>query len=601
MKWRCINFLFLTFLLSFVLFLVSCSKDTKKQMAPANKDTIDFDSVITIDVNEAKRITDAVLSEAERTNNDSAFLKGYYYRTLLDVNSGLTDRVKIDSKRALDYSALLQEDYYKHKLYTVLGKFYVQQNDFTKALNYYLKARDYFEPKQDFKNLAVCYNGLGILYFEMGDFENCIANFNKTFDIYNKTGDIRGKGIFYANMGNVYNIKEDYNKAKTYQYKALSTFSSLKDTVSTVSCMINISNIDSNLKNFDSSFSMLNDALRLAEQINNARLKERILFNIALIYDGKKDFVNARKYLEQDLVLSRNINYASGELDVLQKLSEIAGKQSNFKEQAQLTQNFYKLKDSIYGSEVKQKIEELKWANEFEKSELEKNLLRSKYEVEKERGNYLTVSIILTAIAALLGLGFVWLLYRNNKKNLQISNFENDRLHEKVVLEHINLEREQAENEILKLKSSKQELELESKNREITSMSIQLIAKNKLMSEISDALDNSKKSKSNIEADLKSILFQNQNQEKDWEQFKEIFVKIHPRFFEKIASNYPQLSATDVRICAYIRIRMSPNAVAGLLNISLQSLHTSRYRIRKKLNLDVDQNLDDFIIGIDNI
>lgn len=570
-------------------------------MATTGKDTIDFDSVITIDLNEAKRITDAVLTDAERTNDDLAFLKGYYYRTLLDVNSGLTDRVKIDSKRALDYSAILHENYYKHKLFTVLGKFYVQQNDFTKALNYYLKARDYFDTKRDFKNLATSYNGLGILYFEMGDYENCIANFNNAFDIYNKTGDIRGKGIFYANMGNVYNIKNDYKKAKIYQYKALNTFSSLKDTVSTVSCMINISNIDSNLKNFDSSFSMLNDAFKLAEQIHNARLKERILFNIALIYDGKKDFVNARKYLEQDLLLSRSINYASGELDVIQKLSEIAKKESNYKEYAELTQSFYKLKDSIYGSEVKQKIEELKWANEFEKTELEKNLLRSMYEVEKERGNYLTVSVILTAIAALLGLGFVWLLYRNNRKTLQISKFENERLHEKVVIEHINLEREQAENEILKLKSSKQELELESKNREITSMSIQLIAKNKLMSEISDALDNSKKSKSSIEADLKSILFQNQNQEKDWEQFKEIFVKIHPRFFEKIAISYPQLSATDVRICAYIRIRMSPNAVAGLLNISLQSLHTSRYRIRKKLNLEADQNLDDFIIGIDTI
>ncbi|WP_162926913.1 tetratricopeptide repeat protein [Flavobacterium psychrotrophum] len=570
-------------------------------MTDDGRDSIDFDSVITIDVNEAKRITDAVLNDAERTNNDSVFLKGYYYRTLLDVNSGLTDRVIIDSKRALDYSALLHENYYKHKLYTVLGKFYVQQNDFTKALNYYLKAKDYFEAEADLKNLAVCYNGLGILYFEMGDFQNCIANFNKTFDIYNKTGNTRGKGIFYANMGNVYNIQNDYSKAKTYQYKALSTFSSLKDTVSTVSCMINISNIDSNLKNFDSSFQMLNNALKLAEQINNERLKERILFNIALIYDGKKDFVNARKYLEQDLELSRSINYASGELDVTQKLSEIAKKEGNLKEYAELTQSFYKLKDSIYGSEVKQKIEELKWANEFEKSELEKNLLRSKYEVEKERGNYLTVSIVLTAIASILGLGFIWLLYRNNKKNLQISNFENDKLHQKVVREHINLEREQAENEILKLKSSKQEVELESKNREITSMSIQLIAKNKLMSEISDALDNSKKSKSNIEADLKSILFQNQNQEKDWEQFKEIFVKIHPRFFDKIALNYPQLSATDIRICAYIRIRMSPNAVAGLLNISLQSLHTSRYRIRKKLNLEADQNLDDFIISIDDI
>ena len=247
---------------------------------------------------------------------------------------------------------------------------------------------------------------------------------------------------------------------------------------------------------------------------------------------------------------------------------------------------------------MKQKIEELKWANEFEKSELEKSLLKSKYDVEKERSNYLIFSVILTVFVSMLIIGIVWLFYRNNKKGLQISKFENEMLQEKIEREHINFEKEKAENELLKLKSSQQELELDSKNREVTSISLQLIAKNKLMSEISGVLESSKKSKSNIEADLKSILFQNQNQEKDWEQFRDVFEKIHPGFFEKIKSEYPQLSTTDIRICAYVKIRMSLNEVSSLLNISLQSLHTSRYRIRKKLNLSPEQNLDDFIFKI---
>lgn len=581
--------------------LTACSKNGDKNSTAATKDTIDFDSIIVIDVNEAKRITDEVLREAERTNSDSLYLRGYYYRTLLDVNSGLTNRVKIDSQNALDHSEALKESYYKNKLYTVLGKFYVQQNDFTKALGYYLKARDYFEKINDLDNLATCYNGLGILYFEMKDFENSISNFNKTFEIHEKTGNIRGKGLFYANMGNVFNIKNDYATARNYQYKALQTFKGMKDTVGIVSCMINVSNVEFNLKNYDSSFTMLNEAMVLAKRINNERLRERILFNMALIYAGKKDYNNAHKYLDEDLELSKKINFAGSQLDIYEKLSEIALNEKNYAQYADYMHNYYTLKDSVYGNEVKQKIEELKWANEFEKTELEKKLLKSKYEVEREKGNYLTISVIFMALAAVLVIGIIWLGYRNNRKNLKIAEFENERLQEKVFLEHVNLEREQAENEILRLNASQQEIELESKNREITSISIQLIAKNKLMTEISEALNNNKKSKSNIEADIKSILFQNQNQEKDWEQFKNIFVKIHPSFFEKIAADYPQLSSTDIRICAYIKIRMSPNAVAALLNISLQSLHTSRYRIRKKLNLTADQNLDDFIIGIDNV
>lgn len=598
MKQKYFNFRLLLLLSVAMLLLAACNETTADTEYVGNKDSSNFESIAATNIAEARRITDQTIRRAESTENDSLFLKGYYYRTLIDVNTGLTDRVIKDSERALEYSEKLNDEYYKHKIFTMLAKYYVLQNEYTVALNYYLKARDYFDKNNDSDNLSATYNGLGILYFEMGDYDNCIANFNKAYDIYIKKEDKRGLGIFYANMGNVYMIKEDFIKAKEYQEKSLATFTTLKDTVSIVSSMINISNIDSSLKNYDSSLKMLDEALLLSETINNTRLKERILLNYGIVYSETNQLGKAKTYLTEQIELTKSINFPRGELDALSKLADIAKAENKYKEYAIYTSSYYKLKDSVYGYEVKQKIEELKWANEFEKSELEKNLLKSKYDIEKERSNYLTFSIILTVFVSLLIIGFVWLFYRNNKKSLQISKFENDRLQENILREQINNEKEKAENELLKLKSQQQELELDSKNREITSISVQLIAKNKLMSEIAEILEASKKSKSNIESDLKSILFQNQNQEKDWEQFRDVFEKIHPGFFEKIKSDYPQLSTTDIRICAYIKIRMSLNEVASLLNISLQSLHTSRYRIRKKLNLTPDLNLDDFIFQI---
>ncbi len=590
------NYSLLAILFIAALSISSCYDNKTPAKYKGSGDTINFESIAATNIVEARRITDKTIRKAEATENDSLFLRGYYYRTLLDVNTGLTDRVIKDSERALEYSEKISDEYFRYKIFTILGKYYVLQSEYTIALDYYLKARDYFDKNGDTANLAVAYNGLGILYFEMGDFDNCIVNFNNAFDIYTKKGDKRGIGIFYANMGNVYMVKEDYVKAKDYQEKSLLTFKSLNDTVSIVSCMINISNIESNLKNYDSSLKILDEAMALSETIKNKRLEERILHNYGLTYSETNELSKAKAYLNEQIELTKSMSFPRGELDALSKLAEIAKAENKYREYADYTGQYYKLKDSIYGYEVKQKIEELKWANEFEKSELEKNLLKSKYEIEKERSNYLTFSVILTAFISLLIIGFVWLFYRNNKKNLRISEFENEKLHEGILREQINTEKEKAENELLKLKSGQQELELDLKNREITSISLQLIAKNKLMSEISQILESSKKSKTNIEADLKSILFQNQNQEKDWEQFREVFEKIHPGFFEKIKSDYPQLSTTDIRICAYIKIRMSLNEVASLLNISLQSLHTSRYRIRKKLNLAPDQNLDDFIL-----
>ena len=582
-------------ILIFLCLITACSEKKNEIDYNSNKDDINFESIATTNVTEAKKIVNQVITKAKTTQNDTLFLKGYYYRTLLDVNTGAKEKVLKDSEFALSYSDKLADEHYRHKLFIILGKYYVLQNEYTEAINYYLKARDYFEEKNDPVNLPVTYNGLGILYFEMGDFENSISNFNKSFDIYKISGDNRGMAVFYGNMGNVYMIKEDFVKAKKYQEQCLESFTNLKDTVNVVSTMINLSNIESSLKNFDSSLTMLNEALVLSEKINNIRLKERIFLNYGIVYSETNELTKAKNYLEDQIQLTKSLNFPRGKLDALQQLAAIAKAENKYKEYADYTSSYYKLKDSVYGSEIKQKIEELKWTNEFEKSELEKNLLRSKYDIEKERGNYLTFSIVFTVLISLLIIGIVWLFYNGNKKTLKISKFENEKLQEGIMREQINNEKEKAENELLKLKSQQQELELDLKNREITSISVQLIAKNKLMIEIADLLERSKKSKADIESDLKSILYQNQNQEKDWEQFREVFERVHPDFFEKIKTAYPQLSNTDIRICAYIKIGMSLHEVSNLLNITMQSLHTSRYRIRKKLNLDSEQNLDDFV------
>lgn len=582
-------------LITAFLSINSCGdKDSGSEYRVSPEDT-KFESLATTDVAKAKTIAASILSKAEATRNDTLFVRGYYYKTLLDVNAGLKDKAMKDSELALSYSEKLGDEFYKHKIYIVLGKYYVLQNEYTVALDYYLKALDYFDEHNDLVNLPVTYNGLGILYFEMGDFENSISNFNKSFEIYKEAGDKRGMAIFYGNMGNVYMIREDFIKAKEYQEKCLETFTMLKDTVNIVSTMINLSNIESNLKNYNSSLTQLNDALALSETIKNTRLKERIYHNYGLIYSETNQMDKAKSYLNEQIELTESINFPRGKLDAFLRLADIARAENKYKEYADYTKSYYKLKDSVYGSEIKQKIEELKWTNEFEKSELEKNLLKDKYDIEKERSNYLIVSIVLIAVVSLLIFGVIWLAFKGNKKNLKISMFENEKLQESVLREQINTEKEKAENELLKLKSEQQELELDMKNREVTSISVQLIAKNKLMMEITELLERSKKSKANIEAELKSILYQNQNQEKDWEQFREVFEKIHPNFFEKIKARFPQLSSTDVRICAYIKIGMSLHEASNLLNITMQSLHTSRYRIRKKLNLETDQNLDDFI------
>ena len=65
-------------------------------------------------------------------------------------------------------------------------------------------------------------------------------------------------------------------------------------------------------------------------------------------------------------------------------------------------------------------------------------------------------------------------------------------------------------------------------------------------------------------------------------------------FMERLQAQYPQLSVQERRLLLLLRIGLSSKEIATLLNISPKSVEISRYRLRKKLNLERDVNLVQF-------
>jgi phosphate/sulfate permease/DNA-binding CsgD family transcriptional regulator len=65
-------------------------------------------------------------------------------------------------------------------------------------------------------------------------------------------------------------------------------------------------------------------------------------------------------------------------------------------------------------------------------------------------------------------------------------------------------------------------------------------------------------------------------------------------FIQRLDKEYPELTQTDKKILVLLRIGLSSKEIAPLMNISPKSVEISRYRLRKKLNLDKNINLSDF-------
>ena len=83
--------------------------------------------------------------------------------------------------------------------------------------------------------------------------------------------------------------------------------------------------------------------------------------------------------------------------------------------------------------------------------------------------------------------------------------------------------------------------------------------------------------------------------DKDWEKFEIYFNNIHDRFTQILKEKFPILTANDIKMCAYLRMNLSTKEIASILNISVRGVEISRYRLRKKMNLENGVNLTDYL------
>jgi len=153
----------------------------------------------------------------------------------------------------------------------------------------------------------------------------------------------------------------------------------------------------------------------------------------------------------------------------------------------------------------------------------------------------------------------------------------------------------ESSQQIIKLNNDKLRADIESKNRELANSTMSIIKKNEFLNDIkNELLEGSGK---NITKVVK-IIDTNLNNTDDWKLFEEAFNNADKKFLDKIKAKHPELTPNDLRLCAYLRLNLTSKEIAPLLNISPRSVEVKRYRLRKKMNLDHNANLTNYILEI---
>ncbi len=451
-------------------------------------------------------------------------------------------------KRKGEYQQSLDSFYKALKIFSSLNDTATQLITYNNIANLYMDisndsmAKEYYQKALNLKTgdtLSRDYAGLlcnlGILKYNEQDYEGAIFNYKKALNIYKKynyTLEIAG---IYQNIGNAYIAEKSYQKGLTMLKKALTIFKKEQHFEDIANTSLDIGNAFLKTGDDDSAYYYIFSAMKTADSISNFYIKNNAQYSLYQYYNNKGDYHSALKIYRQ----------------------------------------YVNEKDSVEGMEIKNKIFELKTKYETEKKENEIKLLKKRETVQKARNRLLIVVILLLTVIIILVIIIFSVKRRNEKQKQQLTI-------EKHKMEVDYLAREN-----------------EYKSNQLATHALHMMQKNRLLKELQNELSEVEKT---MDSDaqhrirkLKRAIVKNINTEKDWNIFKRYFEHINPDFFGKLKEKFPQLTNYDIRLAALIKLNLNNNEIATALNITPGSVKTSRHRLKKKLNLGKDADLERFI------
>ncbi|OEK07347.1 hypothetical protein A8C32_18090 [Flavivirga aquatica] len=480
------------------------------------------------------------------------------------------------------------------------------------------------------KGIAFANRVIGVAFWAQGHQDEALQYLIASQNTYKKIKDTEGVTNTILNIGMVYADLEQYDKSLNYYNKAVQKFMSLELTGRVATTFTKMGTIFINQDRIEEAKKYLNNALEIhtknnfmygiAEAHNRLGLlyikknqrtqayyhihRSMLLGEQILDIDGltsnyillgkiqrlDNDLELAEKNLNKGLKKAKNNHLKKQELAAYKELKELR-KQQNEPEKALVFSDLYiKLKDSIFNMEKSKQIAYLEFENQLQKKEKEVQLLKTKEKIDKLINYILIIGIIIILL-------IIYIVFKSFKKDKELLQKD-----QQLLISNNALSKKALENSQLKQKQLKRQLNF--KNKELTSYALNFVKKNEISQQLLEKLTSIK----NVHAEERDLLInetieiikRNLSTDKDWEDFKMIFEKVHTNFYSKLIAKHPDLKNNDLKICSLTRLNLNIKETANILGISPESVKTARYRLRKKLELKPKQEIITYLIDIEN-
>jgi tetratricopeptide (TPR) repeat protein len=439
------------------------------------------------------------------------------------------------------------------KAYVYLGYYYHRLGNEPRAIEFLLKALTIFEAIPDHRQIAVCNNNVGVIYLSQDDTKAALLHFNKALSSWTDQGYKDGIARALGNIAEVYEIEKNDSLALQYYQQSLTINEAINDQSAVSSILNAMGEIHFRRAEYDESFRVQQQALKLAIETGSVNLQSDIYIALSNIYLIENNPGQALHHATRALETGREIDSKRNVADSYFQLSKVHAADRNYPKAYEFQSLYIALNDSLKSSENLSSIEKVKANYELDKKELEIKALNHEMHVKIIRRNsFIAACLALLVIGALVYNRQRMIMNKRLESKRQLLNFYTHNLQEKSeMIDKIN-----HDLETLKQRSVEEDTEIDKFNK---------------------------------------ILHAAILTDEDWENFKKAFEEVYPRFFAKLRYHYPDITVSELRLSALIKLKLSLKESASMLGISPESIKKSRYRLRKKFDLPEKETLEDFI------
>lgn len=472
------------------------------------------------------------------------------------------------------------------KVYSKLGMLYLNNNyNLESAQFYFQKLLDLGIELNNQKIIADAYNQIGGIFFRQESYDEANHYIREALKLWEQTRDREGISAALNNIGEIYHMKGSYNTALDYFNQSLSISENIgnKDLIATN--YKNIGLVKSHFGEVEEAFKYFDLSLKLYKETNNLESQVDIMLTIGDQYFAINEYKKAYQEYIKVYQIATKSNHWTHIADAAVGLSRTANQMRNYKLSLQYFQIYAAYNDSITLRQKMDRITELQ--SRFREDLQEKELLIAKNELalseNQNKLNTLKLNLLILSLFFILIISILILnRYRSQVRKERLIREKDTQLHT-------------AQRELM-------EIDIQAKDNDLINFALHLVQKNEILQHLQKELKklpcNSDEETIQRISELNAAIKHNLSLKEDYEEFKHKLDHSYNDFFIRLRTRFPNLTRNEERLCAFLRLNLSSKEIAAINNTSVKAAEMSRYRLRKKIGLDFNDLLPEYLQNI---